>query len=296
MVHSPQTLQARNASPRNQEWVRALYRFTRNPSAIFGLVIVSLMILCAIFAPFIAMHSPIVGDLRMYVTPPSSAHFFGTDDIGRDVFSRTVYGAQISLTIALAAQASSLTIGLVIGLFTGYYGGILDTIVMRIVDMVMSFPLLIIAIALIGVLGASDTNIIITLALVSWPNIARLTRSQVLSLKEHEFITAARNLGASDLAIMFRHILPNLLTPLIVLVTLGIGGVILSEAALSFLGLGSGSQHHPSWGKMLTESRAFMRSAWWMPFFPGLAIFITVLGFNLLGDGLRDVLDVRSGD
>ena len=165
---------------------------------------------------------------------------------------------------------------------------------MRIADIVMSFPLLIIAIALVGILGSSEANVIAALALVSWPYVTRLTRSQVLSVKEQEYVTAARSLGATDLTLMFRHILPNLITPIVVYITLGIGGVILAEASLSFLGLGSGNQAQPSWGKMLDESRAFIRSAWWMPFFPGVAILLTVLGFNLLGDGLRDVLDVRS--
>ncbi len=273
---------------------RALRRMISNPTTILGLLLVLLAIACAVFAPVIAPYDPVTGNLREYVQPPSSAHLFGTDDIGRDVFSRVVYGAQISIKLALSVQGLTLLVGLVLGLLGGFYGGWLDTIIMRIADIVMSFPLLIIAIALVGILGSSQTNVIAALTLVSWPYVTRLTRSQVLSVKEQEYVTAARGLGATDLRLMVRHILPNLVTPVVVYITLGIGGVILAEASLSFLGLGSGNQAQPSWGKMLDESRAFIRSAWWMPFFPGVAILLTVLGFNLLGDGLRDVLDVRS--
>lgn len=272
---------------------KAIRRFLANPSALIGLVLVVFVIACALLASVIAPYSPMIGDLRADLEPPSAAHFFGTDDLGRDILSRVVYGSRISLKIALAAQALTMAVGLIFGLLTGYYGGLFDTVVMRIVDVIMSFPLLIIAIALIAAVGANENNIILALAFVSWPFLTRLTRAQVLVMKEMEYVTAARSLGASDFAIMFRHILPNILTPLIVYATLGIGGTILSEAALSFLGLGGADQATPSWGKMLTESRAFIRSAWWMPLYPGLAILITVLGFNLLGDGLRDILDVR---
>jgi peptide/nickel transport system permease protein len=273
---------------------RALRRMLRNPITVLGLLLVALALACAVLAPVIAPYDPIFGSLRDHLQPPSVAHAFGTDHLGRDIASRVMFGSQTSLKIALAVQALTLVVGLLLGLVGGYYGGIIDALIMRVADIVMSFPLLIIAIALVGVLGSSDANIIAALAFVSWPNITRLTRSQVLSLKEQEYITAARSLGADSTAIMFRHILPNLLTPIVVYVTLGIGSVILSEAALSFLGLGGGDQSQPSWGKMLNEARAYIRSAWWMPFFPGMAILLTVLGFNLMGDGLRDALDVRS--
>ncbi len=279
---------------RTSEWQRALRRLIHNPTSILGVLLVALALACAILAPLIAPYDPILGNLRDHLQEPSAIHAFGTDNLGRDVFTRTIYGSQISLEIALAVQVLTLIVGLLLGLVSGFYGGLIDAIIMRIADIVMSFPLLIIAIALVGILGSTDVNIIVALALVSWPYVTRLTRSQVLSLKEQEYITAARSLGATDAALMFRHILPNLLTPVIVYTTLSIGGVILSEAALSFLGLGSGNQSQPSWGKMLNESRAYIRSAWWMPFFPGVAILFTVLGFNLLGDGVRDALDVRS--
>lgn len=274
---------------------RLLRRLFSNPTTMIGLTLVVGALVCALFAPFIAPYDPIAGDLRhLYVMPPSYEHLFGTDDVGRDILSRVIYGAQVSLKISLVAQGAGVVIGVLLGLVTGYFGGWLDTLIMRIVDIVMAFPLLIIAIALVGVLGPSENNIILGLALVIWPNTTRLVRSQVLSLKETEFVTAARSLGADDASIISRHILPNVISPVVVYATLGLGGIILAEASLSFLGLGSAQQATPSWGKMLTESRAFIRSAWWMPLYPGIAILLTVLGFNLLGDGLRDALDVRS--
>ncbi len=277
-----------------REWQRALRRLLRNPLTIVGVIVVVLALACAIFAPLIAPYDPIIGNLRDHLQQPSAVHAFGTDNFGRDILSRTIYGSQVSLKIALSVQVLTLAVGLVLGLVAGYYGGVIDAVIMRIADIVMSFPLLIIAIALVGVLGSSDGNIIAALALVSWPYVTRLTRSQVLSIKELDYITAAHSLGATDRMIMLRHILPNLLTPIVVYVTLSIGSVILSEASLSFLGLGSGNASQPSWGKMLNEARPLIRSAWWLPFFPGIAILLTVLGFNLLGDGLRDALDVRS--
>jgi len=288
------TVATLNPKPRSL-WSDALRRMFTDRLTIFGLVIVGLALLCAILAPVISPYDPIKGDIaNQYVKPPSSEHPFGTDDVGRDVMSRVIYGAQISLKIAILAEALGVALGTVIGLFTGYYGGWLDTLIMRFVDIFMAFPLLIIAIALVAALGPSETNILIALALVIWPFVTRLVRSQVLASRESEYVAAARIVGVSDVGIMFRHILPNILTPLVVYATLGTANIILQEAALSFLGLGSAEQSTPSWGKMLNESRAFIRSAWWMPFYPGLAILLTVLGFNLLGDGLRDALDVRT--
>ncbi len=273
---------------------RFLRRLFSNPTTLIGLTLVLGALVCAIFAPVIAPKDPYARDLSKYVLAPSAEHLFGTDDVGRDILSRVIYGAQISLKISLIAQGVGILIGVFVGLITGYFGGWLDTLIMRVVDIVMAFPLLIIVIALIGVLGPSENNIILGLAVVIWPNTTRLVRSQVLSLKEAEFVTAARSLGSADAGIIFRHILPNVISPVVVYATLGLGGIILAEASLSFLGLGSAQQATPSWGKMLTESRAFIRSAWWMPLYPGIAILLTVLGFNLLGDGLRDALDVRS--
>lgn len=273
----------------------ALQRLIHNPASLIGLFIVVLMLSCAVFAPLIAPYDPIIGDLANdYVKPPSVEHVFGTDAIGRDIFTRVIYGAQISLKIALAAQAMALIIGIVVGMLSGFFGGWIDLILMRFVDIIMAFPLLILAIAFTGILGTSEFNIILALGLVNWTVTARIVRSQVLSAKEQEYITAARGLGAGNMRLMIQHILPNIIAPVIVYTTLGLGSIILAEASLSFLGLGSAQQATPSWGKMLTESRAFIRSAWWMPFYPGMAILVTVMGFNLLGDALRDALDVRS--
>ncbi|MCE7948214.1 MAG: ABC transporter permease [Chloroflexi bacterium CFX4] len=280
---------------RRSQWRYAARRFFANPLAIVGMVIVTMALACAFFAPIIAPYEANWGDLgRLYVKPPSPEHPLGTDDVGRDIYSRIIYGAQISLKIALFSQALGVLIGTALGLIAGYYGGFVDSLIMRFVDVFMAFPLLIIAIALVAVLGSGENNLIIGLAAVIWPGVSRLVRAQVLMLKETEYVSAARLIGVRDGGIMLRHILPNLLTPLIVFATLGTAGVILSEAALSFLGLGTADATTPSWGKMLAESRAFIRSAWWMPFYPGMTIFLVVLGFNLLGDGLRDALDVRA--
>lgn len=281
-------------SPARHPLELALRRLLRNPASVIGLFIIAVVLICALFAPLIAPYDPIHGDLAHdYVQPPSVAHPFGTDAIGRDVFTRVIYGAQLSLKIALATQAIALIIGASAGMASGFFGGWMDLILMRFVDVIMAFPLLIIAIAFTGVLGTSEFNIILALGLVNWTVTARIVRSQVLSAKENDYVTAARALGATDLTLMVRHILPNIIAPVIVYTTIGLGSVILAEASLSFLGLGSAQQATPSWGKMLTESRAFIRSAWWMPFYPGAAILFTVMGFNLLGDALRDALDVR---
>ncbi len=282
-------------TPERSLWGDALRRMLRTPPTVLGLFIVGALLICAIGAPWIAPYSPIKGDLNNdFLKPPSIAHPLGTDDLGRDILSRIIYGAQISLKIALLSECLGLALGTLIGLFTGYYGGVLDAVIMRLVDIFMAFPLLIIAIALVAALGPGETNIFIALSLVIWPFVARLVRSQVLSLRESEYVSAAKLIGVGDLGIMFRHILPNILTPLVVYGTLGIANVILQEAALSFLGLGSADRSTPSWGRMLNDSREYMRSVPWMPVFPGLVILLAVLGFNLLGDGLRDALDVRS--
>jgi peptide/nickel transport system permease protein len=267
----------------------------RSPLSVIGLLLVLVAVACILLAPFIAPYDPMTGDIEnAYVLPPSQAHPFGTDDAGRDVLSRVIYGAQISLRIALLAEALGLFIGITVGLFTGYFGGLIDIVLMRIVDVFMAFPLLIIAIALTAAFGPGELKLILALSLTIWPFAARLVRSLVLSVRETEYVAAARLLGVRSLGIMFVHILPNIVTPLVVFATLGIANIILQEAALSFLGLGNADINAPSWGRMLFNSRQFLRSAWWMAFYPGLAILLTVLGFNLLGDGLRDALDVRA--
>jgi ABC-type dipeptide/oligopeptide/nickel transport system permease subunit len=290
---STPTLAAPQARSSHPFWL-AMRRLLRNPASLIGLTIVLGVISMAFLAPWIAPYDPIIGDLANdYVKPPSAEHLLGTDALGRDIFTRILYGAQISLKISLTAQGIALLIGVTIGMVAGYFGGWVDLILMRIVDIIMAFPLLILALALTGILGSSELNIILALGLVNWTIIARIVRSQVLAAREAEYVTAARSLGATDLALMLRHILPNIVAPVVVYATLGLGSIILAEASLSFLGLGSAQQATPSWGKMIVESRQFMRSAWWMMFYPGVTMLITVMGFNLLGDALRDALDVR---
>lgn len=273
----------------------ALRRMFRAPVTVVGAFIIIVMLGSALFAPQVAPYDPIKGDINtQYVKPPSLQHLFGTDDVGRDILSRVIYGARISLSVALVAEILGLSIGTVLGLITGYYGGWLDTIIMRIVDVFLAFPLLIIAIALVAALGPGEQNILISLTVIIWPSVTRLVRSQVLAQREREYVAAARLVGVSNMGIMFRHILPNVLTPLVVVATLGTANIILQEAALSFLGLGTADSTTPSWGKMLNESRSFTRAAPWMSFFPGMVILLVVLGFNLVGDGLRDALDVQS--
>jgi peptide/nickel transport system permease protein len=274
---------------------RTLRRLLRSPLSVIGLSIIGLLLICVLFAPLLTPYDPVKGNISTsYLQPQSVAHPFGTDEAGRDILSRVIFGARLSLQIALLSEGAGLALGIVVGLITGYYGGWIDAIIMRIVDVFMAFPLLIIAIALAAVLGAGDDKLIITLALTIWPFVARLVRSQVLSIRESEYVMAARLVGATDRRIMLRHILPNILTPLIVFGTLGVANVILQEAALSFLGLGGTDRAVPSWGRMLNDSRAYLLAAPWLSLYPGVAILIAVLGFNLLGDGLRDALDIRS--
>ncbi len=288
---SPPTLKP---NPVRRRWRSLRQAFSGAPLSVVGGIGFLIFLLMAAVGPFFAPYDPIANSFSERLQVASVQHLFGTDNFGRDILSRVIYGAQISLKVAILAEGLGIIIGTLIGLITGYYGGWLDALIMRLVDIFMAFPLLIIAIALVAALGPGETNIFIALALVIWPFVARLVRSQVLSIRESEYIAAARLVGVSDVGIMLRHILPNILTPLVVFATLGTANVILQEAALSFLGLGSAEKSTPSWGKMLNESRAFIRSAWWMPFFPGMVILIAVLGFNLVGDGLRDALDVRA--
>src|SRR5258708_27570186 len=276
-------------------WRDALRRLIRDRLVIVGLILVGTALICALFAPQIAPYGPIEGDVAtLYVKAPSLAHPFGTDDIGRDVLSRVIYGAQISVRVAIFAEALGMLIGVSLGLVAGYYSGLTETVIMRVVDIFLAFPLLIIAVALVAAFGPSETNIFISLSTLVCPTITRVVRAQVLSSRETEYVAAARIVGVNNVGIMVRHILPYILTPLIVYASLSLADLILQEAALSFLGLSAADRSTPSWGKMLNDGRAYIRSAAWVIFFPGLAIFGTVLGFNLLGDGLREALDVRT--
>jgi peptide/nickel transport system permease protein len=246
-----------------------------------------------VFAEFLVPYDPNALDYEMLVTP-SISHPLGTDDLGRDLFSRIIQGTRISLFVGVSTVTISLVLGVLMGLAAGYYGGWIDMIIMRYIDIQWAFPNFIIAVYLVAVFGAGLSNVIVAISLAFLDDFARITRGMVLTLKESQFVDAARVMGASDCRIMLRHILPNAAAPLIVQATVSVSYAILGEASLSFLGLGVESDT-PTWGLILSESRSFISRAWWLGVFPGLAIMITVLSINFLGDALRDILDVREG-
>jgi peptide/nickel transport system permease protein len=264
----------------------------RNKLAIVGVVIVILVALTAMFAPFIAPHSYRELNILNRLSPPSKEYPLGTDHLGRCVLSRIIYGSRIALLIGVIIVAISATIGVTLGLISGHYGGIIDSIIMRLVDITLAFPVLVLAIAVAGALGPGLVNVMIALGIVGWSGYARLVRGQVLSVKENEYIEAAKAVGTSNIRIIFRHILPNVAGPIIVVATLSMPWALLAASALSFLGIGA-QPPTPDWGAILAEGRGFLRRAPWIATFPGLAIMITVLGFNFFGDGLRDALDPR---
>jgi peptide/nickel transport system permease protein len=267
-------------------------RLLKNKGAVFGIIIISVFLFIAAFAPFIAPYEYDRPNIATILKSPSAEHIFGTDEFGRDIFSRIVYGARISLQVAFVAVVISLVIGTILGAVAGYYGGIADYIVTAITDIAWAFPTTLLAIAFIAALGTGLRNVVIAIALVSWSGYCRLVRGQFLSLREQEFVEAARLLGMSDLRIIFKHMLPNSLAPIIVMATLEFPKAIVVEASLSFLGLGA-QPPQPSWGSILNSGKALIDQAPWISFFPGFMIMIVVLGFNLFGDALRDVLDPR---
>lgn len=273
-------------------WREAWKGFRRNKLAMVGMSIVLFFILLAIFAGVIAPEGINEQKLSERLQSPSASHWFGTDDFGRDVLSRIIYGARISLWVGFFAVLGSAAVGSLLGLVAGYYGRLVDTIISRIFDIMLAFPSILLAIAVVAVLGPSLRNALIAIAIINIPNFGRLVRSRVLSVKQEEYVMAARAVGMKDSRIIFHHVLPNSLAPIIVQGTLAIATAILEAAALSFLGLGAQAPQ-PEWGKMLADSRSYIIQAPWTVFFPGLAIMLTVLGFNLLGDGLRDALDPK---
>ncbi len=270
---------------------RAVRRFLRDPGAGIGLVIVLLLVLLAALAPLLA-GDPLAQNLSERLQAPSGTYLFGTDQLGRDVFARTLHGSRISLAIGFLVVAVSLVVGAGVGLLAGVLGGFWDNLLMRVTDIFLAFPALILAMAISAALGPSLTNVMIAVAAVSWPNYARLTRAQVLSVRGLEFVDAARSLGASGRRIAWRHLLPNSLSPLLVQASFDVGGAILTAAGLGFIGFGA-QPPTPEWGAMVSETRNFIAEAPWASAAPALAILLTVLAFNLLGDGLRDVLDPR---
>jgi len=257
-----------------------------------GLAIVILFITIAIFAPLIATYDPTHIDFDKVFLAPSAEHYFGTDDLGRDVFSRVIYGSRISLFVGFVAVGISLIIGVILGLVSGYFGGILDLVIMRLVDIMLCFPSFFLILAVIAFLNPSVFNVMAIIGLTGWMGITRLVRAEVMSVKTRDYIISAKVQGISSFKIIVKHILPNVFTPIFVTATLGIAGAILTESSLSFLGLGV-QPPTPSWGNILTSGKDNITFAWWLSFFPGIAIFITVLGYNLLGEGLRDILDPK---
>lgn len=269
-------------------------RFCRNRLAVLGLLILSFFVLLSTLAPFLTDYDPNRSNLRNRNLPPSKEHIFGTDDMGRDIFARTLYGGRISLSVGLVSVGISLSIGVVLGAIAGFSGGIIDTVIMRIADVFYSFPFMILAITISSIFGPSIYNTMIILGILSWPSSARLLRAEFLKLKNTDFSVAAGAVGASPARIMFRHILPNAISPLLVSATLGVASAILSEAGLSFLGLGV-PPPAPSWGNMLNRARPLhiLATMPWMWLPPGIAIFVIVLSINFVGDGLRDAFDPR---
>ncbi len=272
-------------------WRDVWKRFRANRLAVIGMVFLIFLILVAIFAPLIAPYG-ITERSSVFRGGPSSEHYFGTDIIGRDVFSRLVYGSRVSLKIGIAATTIALGIGVVVGSISGFFGGWIDSIIMRLTDVFLAIPYIVLAVAIAVVFGRSENAIIIVLGVTSWLGISRIVRSTFLSLKELEFVEAAHALGFSRMRIIFRHVLPNALQPIIVYGTISVGSAILAEAALSFLGVGP-QDPTPAWGLMISQGKGDLANAPHLVFFPGLAISLTVLSFQLIGDGLRDALDPK---
>jgi peptide/nickel transport system permease protein len=279
-------------APWDNPWRRAWRRLVRRRAALFGLAIVLFFVVLAVGAPLFSPYDPIATNWATVRKPPNAAHLFGTDEIGRDVLARIIWGSRASLLAGCVSVSLALAIGVPLGLLTGYVGGFLDGLVMRVIDAMLAIPFLILAIALAAFLGPSLTNAMIAIGVSQMPVFARLTRAQVLAVAHEDYVEAARALGNPHRRILLRHILPNVLAPILVQATLAIAAAIIAEASLSFLGLGQ-QPPAPSWGSMLNTAKNFVSQAPWMALWPGLAIFFLVLSFNLFGDGLRDALDPR---
>ena len=267
-----------------------LYLIKKSPLTMIGLAIILILVTVAIFAPYIAPHNPVTMHLDKRLAPPSKDYLLGTDELGRDILSRIIYGAGVALKIMLIVLAIDLPLGILLGLIAGYFGGWIDEIIMRIADIFMAFPRLILAMAIGAALGPNLKNTMIAIALTMWPVYARLARGETLSIKERTFIEAERALGSSNLKILILNILPLCFSTLVVRATLDMGNIIRIAAGMSFLGLGA-QPPTPDWGLMVSSGRNFLVSQWWVPTFPGFAILLTVFGFNLLGDGIRDISD-----
>ncbi len=275
-----------------EEWKLTLKVMLRSPSTICGMILVLAFFIMAILGPYLAPSDPYKIDFTMRLKAPSPKNPFGTDEYGRDLLSRILYGARVSLVVGVTTLAICVPIGVVLGLIAGYFGGIIDEIIMRLTDIFLAFPALVLAMALSVAMGSGLMTVMIALAIVWWPAYVRLTRGQVLTVRENLFIEAAKAMGVSNFWIILKHILPNAISPIIVMATMDMGAVILTAAALSFIGLGA-QPPTPEWGRLVADGQPYFPECWWYVFFPGMAIFLTVLGFNLLGDGIRDALDPR---
>ena len=290
MMETPSITQS-SETPRARKRSRLEVVLAVDRKAQFGLAVLVIFLTCAFLAPILAPFDPNEMEFDM-MSEPSSEHLLGTDDLGRDLLSRIIYGTRTSLLVGFSTVALALVFGVVLGLLAGYFGGWFDTIIMRYIDLQWAFPNFIIAVYLVAVFGTGLLNVIVAISLAFVDDFARIARSMILSIKEEQYVAAARTVGASDARIIFRHILPNALAPIIVQATVSVSYAILGEASLSFLGLGVTSDT-PTWGLILADVRSFISRAWWMGVFPGLAIMLTVLSINFLGDALRDALDVR---
>ncbi|MGQ9570451.1 MAG: oligopeptide ABC transporter permease [Thermodesulfovibrionales bacterium] len=267
-------------------------RFLRNRLSVIGAFIVFLLIIISLSAPLISPYDPTTIDVHNVLSPPCKEHLLGTDELGRDLLSRIIWGSRVSLKVGFIAVGIAVSAGIIIGSIAGFYGGVIDNILMRFVDIMLAFPTFFLILAVISILEQGIFTIMVVIGLTNWMDVARLVRAEFLSLKEKDFVAAARAIGASDKRIIFSHILPNALSPVFVAATFGIAGAILIESGLSFLGLGV-QPPEPSWGNILTSGKDNIEVAWWLSLYPGLAILITVLSYNLVGEGLRDALDPR---
>lgn len=275
-----------------KDWKHSISLFTKSPLAMIGLFIVIFFMLVAIFAPYLAPYPNNWRDLSLQSQAPSSTHILGTEIYGGDIFSMIIWGSRVSLVTAFAVVLSIVIFGTIVGAFAGYFGGIIDEALMRVTDIFLAFPSLVLSMVIVAALGSGLQNVMISIAIVSWPTYARLIRGQVLSIKERNYIEAARAVGSSDWRIISKHLIPNSLAPTIVQATMDVGSIIITSAALSFIGMGAGPGE-AEWGRMINDGQAMLLNAPWISTFPGLAILLFCLGFNLLGDGLRDIMDPR---
>ncbi len=275
-----------------EDWKHSLYLWKSTKLAMIGSIVVGIFMFIVIFAPLIAPYNSFLNDMAERLQPPSWSHFFGTDQFGRDIFSRVIYGSRIEIWIIFLVSLISGGVGTLLGVISGYFGGIVDEIIMRITDMFLAFPSLVLAMAFAAALGPSLTNTIIAISIVGWTVFARLARAEAMKVKKQPYIEAIRSIGAGNIRIMFLHVLPMCLSPVLVQLTLRMGTIILTAAGLGFLGLGV-RPPLPEWGSMVSDGRSYLVGQWWISTFPGIAIALVVLGFNFLGDGIRDIMDPR---